>query len=65
MQRIVCVAASSLRGTGKGPYPLKGTLMIWFVISIVLLLFSAAVTGIALSNNVKGPASASFRASSD
>lgn len=28
--------------------------MIWFVISIVLLLFSAAVTGIALSNNVKG-----------
>ena len=40
--------------------------MIWFVISIVLLLFSAAVTGIALSNNVKGgPASASFRASSD
>ncbi|MFQ9101826.1 MAG: hypothetical protein ACLR5C_08060 [Bifidobacterium adolescentis] len=39
--------------------------MIWFVISIVLLLFSAAVTGIALSNNVRGPASASFRASSD
>ena len=28
--------------------------MIWFVISIVLLLFSAAVTGVALSNNVKG-----------
>lgn len=28
--------------------------MIWFVISIILLLFSAAVTGVALSNNVKG-----------
>lgn len=28
--------------------------MILFVISIVLLLFSAAVTGVALSNNVKG-----------
>lgn len=54
MQRIVCVAASSLRGTGKGPYLPKGTLMIWFVISIILLLFSAAVTGVALSNNVKG-----------
>lgn len=39
---------------GKGPYLPKGTLMIWFVISIILLLFSAAVTGVALSNNVKG-----------
>ena len=39
--------------------------MIWFVISIVLLLFSAAVTGIALSNNVKGAGIGSFRASSD
>lgn len=28
--------------------------MILFVISIILLLFSAAVTGVALSNNVKG-----------
>ena len=28
--------------------------MIWFVISIILLLFSAAVTGVALSNNAKG-----------
>ena len=28
--------------------------MIWFVISIILLLFSAAVTGVALSNNVEG-----------
>lgn len=65
--RCVCIENSSFprvvrifgwhlkpTGTGKGPYPLKGTLMIWFVISIVLLLFSAAVTGIALSNNVKG-----------
>ena len=37
--------------------------MIWFVISIILLLFSAAVTGVALSNNVKG--AAIVRASSD
>lgn len=28
--------------------------MIWFVISIILLLFSAAVTGVALSRDVKG-----------
>lgn len=28
--------------------------MIWFVISIILLLFSSAVTCVALSNNVKG-----------
>ena len=39
--------------------------MIWFVISIILLLFSAAVTGVALSNNVRGPASALIPASSD
>ena len=28
--------------------------MIWFVISIILLLFSAAVTGVAMSRDVKG-----------
>lgn len=28
--------------------------MIWFVVSIILLLFSSAVTCVAMSNNVKG-----------
>ena len=28
--------------------------MIWFVISIILLLFGAAVTGVAMSRDVKG-----------
>lgn len=48
--RIVLVGTFKPTGGRERALLLKGTLMIWFIISIVLLLFSAVITGVALSN---------------